>query len=291
MSLMKLDENYINQNYQPTAEELQEELKNHTASINYARMLDGKVAIITGASYGMGYDMARLYAQHGARLIVTARNLKKLENAAEQIRKEIPDADIYAFAADTTDVEKTAELFEFVKKNYGRLDILVNNAAVGGQWRSDTFPDDILDWCTEINLKGPLRYCREALKIMLPQHYGRIVNVSSVNAVRPLCGAVYSSTKGALNTFTISTAIRCVGTGVTCNALCPGFTLTPMGFQTTNNELAPAGQDMVPILRAKSVRNVPVFPMDQANLALFLGSDMSAGLTGQIIVCDNGQYL
>lgn len=292
MSLVNLDENLMNVSYQPSVEELQNELAQQAFSLDYSRMLAGKVCLVTGASYGIGYEISRLFAQHGARLIVVSRNSEKLESAAAKIREEVPDADIRVYAADTVDAQKTYALFELIEAEYGRLDVLVNNAATGGHWRVDTFPDDVLDRTVELNLKAPMRYAREALKLMLPRHYGRIINVSSANGVRPLCGAVYTSTKGGLNNFTVNTAIRCVGTGVTSNAICPGFTLTPLAFGTvTDGQGAPPDQANTSILMSKTVRNTPVFPIDQANLALFLASDMARGITGQIIVCDNGQYL
>lgn len=288
---MKLDEKNINVNYQPTPQEYEKAMAEYKLEINYARMLDKKVAIITGASYGIGYEIARVYAQHGARLIIVSRTLSKLDAAAEKIRKEFPDADIRTFAADVANKEKTYELFDMVKKEYGRLDILVNNAATGGQWRAETFTDEVLDFNLELNLKGPMRYCREALKIMLPQHYGRVINVGSVNSVRPLCGSVYAAAKGGLENFTLQAAIRCVGTGVTFNSLCPGFTLTPLAMGTVNGTQTPPEFDQVDIVKTRSQRNVPTFAINQAHLALFLGSDMAEAIQGQTIVCDNGQYL
>lgn len=294
---LRLDEHCINQSWQPVPADYAEAAKEEEAAqfnFNYSRMVDGKVCLITGASDGMGFTMAQLYARHGARLIITARKADKLEAAAEQIRKEVPGAEVETFACDITDNDATVKLFEMIKEKYGRLDTLVNNAGVGDQWRAETVPDNEIDWIVDTNLKAPMRYCREALKIMLPQNYGNIINVSSVNGVRPLCGSTYSSAKGGLNILTKSIAIRCTGTGVHVNALCPGFTVTPLSLRQEkqgDDALAPVGVDMIPILHTRSVRNVPTFPIDQANLALFLGSDMSRAITGQIIVCDNGQYI
>ena len=291
---LNLDEHNINISRQPSPAEYAEAAESEKIQLNYARLLDGKVCLITGASYGIGQAVANLYAKHGARLIITARNQTKLEVAADQIRTEIPNADVFAVASDVCDREATLKLFATIKEKYGRLDILINNAGYGDQWRAEEVPDEVMDYIVDFNLKGPIRFCREALKIMLPQHYGRIINVSSVNGVRPMCGSVYGATKGGLNLLTKSIAIRCVGTGVTCNSLCPGFTVTPLALAQErggDEALAPAGKDMIPILHTRTVRNTPTFPIDQANLALFLGSDMSRAVTGQFIVCDNGSYL
>jgi|GEM_PF-671330 len=298
--LKKLDEKHINQSWQPTVDDYraiapEEDKMNY--SFNYARMVDGKIALITGASDGMGYKMAELYAQHGAKVIMVARRAEKLENAAKEIKEHFDYAEVYAYPADVTDKEGTAKLFAWIMEKFGRLDVLVNNAGAGDPCIPDTTDDDIIDWYVKLNLEAPMRYCREALKIMLEQNYGHIVNVSSINATRPLCGAAYSAAKGGLNTWTKSVAIRCVGTNVNCNVVGPGFTVTPLSLNQESNATQTGeakkarSVDYLPILHVKSTRNVPTFCIDQANLALFLGSDLARCITGQIVNCDNGQYL
>ncbi len=298
--LKSLNENYINQSWQPTVDDYREiapgeDLMNY--SFNYSRMVDGKVTIITGASDGMGFKMAELYAQHGAKVIMIARREEKLNDAAQRIRDKFDYAEVYPYAADIMDPEKTKEVFAWVKEKFGRLDVLVNNAGAGDPCIPDTSDDELIDWYVDLNLKAPMRYTREALKIMLPQNYGHIVNIGSINGTRPLCGSVYSGAKGGLNTWTKSVAIRCVGTNINCNAVCPGFTVTPLSLNQESNatETGAAKKarsvDYLPILHVKSTRNVPTFPIDQAHAALFFGSDLARCITGQIVNVDNGQYL
>ncbi len=298
--LKNLNEKHINQSWQPTSDDYraiapQEEAWNLT--FNYSKVVDGKVALITGASYGMGAKMAELYAQHGAKTIMVARTPDKLEATAAEIRKLFDYAEVYTFAADIMDKQKTKELFAWIKDKFGRLDILVNNAGGGDPCTADTADEDIIDYYVEWNLKAPMRFCKEALNIMLEQNYGHIVNISSINGTRPLCGAVYSGAKGGINTWTKAIAIRCVGTGVNCNALGPGFTVTPAALNQEDNKTKTGAAavarsvDYLPILHTKSTRNVPTFCIDQAHLALFLGSDLARCITGQVINCDNGQYL
>lgn len=297
--LMSLNENYVNQSWQPNADhyrEIDPYENSLNFRINYAKLLDGKVCLITGGSYGMGYKMVEVYAMHGAKLIVTARNKEKLEAAMEEIRQNVPGADITPFVADAMKPEDTKAVFAFIKEKYGRLDVLVNNVGAGDPYIPDDFDEEGLNYFIDLNLKAPMRYCEEALQMMLPQNYGSIVNVSSINATRPLCGAVYSAAKGGLNVFTKDIAIRCVGTGVHANILGPGFTITPLSLKqetgkTETSNTAPKPCGYLPILHTKSVRNVPTFGVDQAHLALFLGSDLSRCITGQVINCDNGQYL
>lgn len=298
--LKSLNENYINQSWQPTVDDYkaiapEEDLMNY--SFNYSRMVDGKVTLITGASDGMGFKMAELYAQHGAKVIMTARRQNKLEAAAQKIREKIDYAEVYPYEADVMDPKKTEELFAWIKEKFGRLDVLVNNAGAGDPCIPETSDDELIDWYVDLNLKAPMRYTREALKIMLPQNYGHIVNIGSINGTRPLCGSVYSGAKGGLNTWTKSVAIRCVGTNINCNAVCPGFTVTPLSLNQESNatETGSAKKarsvDYLPILHKKSTRNVPTFPIDQAHAALFFGSDLARCITGQIVNVDNGQYL
>ena len=298
--LKSLNENYINQSWQPTVDDYREiapgeDLMNY--SFNYSRMVDGKVTIITGASDGMGFKMAELYAQHGAKVIMIARREEKLNDAAQRIRDKFDYAEVYPYAADIMDPEKTKEVFAWVKEKFGRLDVLVNNAGAGDPCIPDTSDDELIDWYVDLNLKAPMRYTLEALKIMLPQNYGHIVNIGSINGTRPLCGSVYSGAKGGLNTWTKSVAIRCVGTNINCNAVCPGFTVTPLSLNQESNatETGAAKKarsvDYLPILHKKSTRNVPTFPIDQAHAALFFGSDLARCITGQIVNVDNGQYL
>ena len=298
--LKSLNENYINQSWQPTVDDYREiapgeDLMNY--SFNYSRMVDGKVTIITGASDGMGFKMAELYAQHGAKVIMIARREEKLNDAAQRIRDKFDYAEVYPYAADIMDPEKTKEVFAWVKEKFGRLDVLVNNAGAGDPCIPDTSDDELIDWYVDLNLKAPMRYTREALKIMLPQNYGHIVNIGSINGTRPLCGSVYSGAKGGLNTWTKSVAIRCVGTNINCNAVCPGFTVTPLSLNQESNatETGAAKKarsvDYLPILHKKSTRNVPTFPIDQAHAALFFGSDLARCITGQIVNVDNGQDL
>ncbi len=253
------------------------------------KLLEGKTAIITGASRGIGLAIAELYAEEGANVVLTARGKKPLDQAVEGINNAGGKA--VGVVADVSSKTACKEVFAKAIAEFGQVDILVNNAGVGELWTIEAVTDEIIDETIDINLKGPLIYCREAVQHMLPRKSGVIINVSSVNGVRPMCGAAYCATKGGLNTLTENIAIRLVGTGVRCNALCPGSTITPMQINMEQERLAPEGKSMLPIVRARTIRTIPTQVMDQANVALFLASDLSAALQGQILVVDNGQYL
>ena len=253
------------------------------------KLLEGKTAIITGASRGIGLAIAELYAEEGANVVSTARGKEALDKAVEGIRNAGGKA--VGVVADVSSTTACKEVFTKAIEEFGQVDILVNNAGVGELWTIEAVTDEIIHETIDINLKGPLIYCREALQHMLPRKTGAIINVSSVNGVRPMCGAAYTASKGGLNVLTQNIAIRLVGTGVRCNALCPGFTVTPLSTTQEQGGLAPEGKSMLPILHTRTVRTVPTQVINQANVALFLASDLSAAVQGQILVVDNGQYL
>jgi NAD(P)-dependent dehydrogenase (short-subunit alcohol dehydrogenase family) len=253
------------------------------------KLLEGKTAIITGASYGIGKSIAALFSEHGANVVLTARGKKNLDDAVEEIKKAGGKA--IGVVANSSSVEACKEVFAKTISEFGQIDILVNNAAKGEIVAIEAVTDELLDEVVDTNFKGPIIYCREAVQYMLPRKSGVIINVSSVNGVRPMCGAVYSSTKGGLNTLTQNIAIRLVGTGVRINALCPGFTVTPASSAQERGETAPSDGSMIEILHSRTVRTVQSQAIEQAQIALFLASDLSSAVQGQILVADKGSFL
>ena len=206
------------------------------------QMLEGKVALITGASYGMGQTMAELFAEEGAAVALTARGREKLDSVVEGIREKGGRA--IGVTADVCSQEDTRRVFEETVKVFGTLDILINNAGIGEQKMIDETEDDWMLYVMNTNLGGPMRYIKEALKIFLPKNDGVIINISSVNGARPFCGATYTSTKGALNTLTKNVAMRLIDTNIRCNAVAPGATVTPAHLANKKGE-QPGGAKML----------------------------------------------
>lgn len=188
------------------------------------QMLQGKVAIITGASCGMGQTMAELFAKEGTAVVLTARGQEKLDQVVEGIRAKGGRA--IGVTADVCSSEDTKRVFKTALEAFGDVDILINNAGIGEQKIIDE-TDDWMLYVMNTNLGRPMRYIREALKIFLPKNDGVIINISSVNGTRPFCGATYTSTKGALNTLTKNVAMRPIDTNIRCNAVAPGAAVTP----------------------------------------------------------------
>ncbi len=254
-----------------------------------AKMLDGKIAIITGASYGMGTSMAELFSQEGAKLVLVARGKEKLDAEVEKIRAMGGQA--IGVVADTCSKEDTKRVFEECLKEYGDLDILINNAGIGEQVMVDECTEEWMLHVLDTNLVGPFRYISEALKIFMPKNEGVIINTSSVNGTRPFCGVSYTSSKGGLNTLTKNVAMRLIDTNIRINAIAPGSTITPAHL--TNKAGGQEGG-------AKMLQYSGHFvyfpgpecdPMDQAYACLYLASKMGRAVRGQVIQVCNGAFL
>ena len=254
-----------------------------------AKMLDGKVAIITGASYGMGRTMAELFAEEGASVVITARGKEKLDKVVKAINDRGGRA--VGVVADTCSTEDTKRVFETALREFGDVDILINNAGIGEQKLIDETDDEWMLYVMNTNLGGPMRYIREALKIFLPKNDGVIINISSVNGTRPFCGATYTSTKGALNTLTKNVAMRLIDTNIRCNAVAPGATITPAHLANKAGE-QPGGAEML-----KYSGHFVYFPgpeceaIDQAYACLYLASKMGRAVRGQALQVCNGAFL
>ncbi len=253
------------------------------------QMLEGKVAIITGASYGMGQTMAELFAEEGASVVLTARGRDRLDAVVEGIRAKGGKA--IGVAADVCSLEDTQRVFEETVSEFGDLDILINNAGIGEQKMIDETDDEWMLYVMNTNLGGPVRYIREALKIFMPKNDGVIINISSVNGSRPFCGAAYTSTKGALNTLTKNVAMRLVNTNIRCNAVAPGATVTPAHLANKAGE-QPGGAKML-----EYSGHYVYFPgpeceaIDQAYACLYLASKMGRAVRGQVLQVCNGAFL
>lgn len=253
------------------------------------QMLENKVAIVTGASYGMGSTIAEVFAEEGASVVLTARHQDKLDAVVNDLKSKGYRA--IGVVADTGSTEDTLRVFEETIKTFGDLDILVNNAGIGEQTIIDETTDEWMQHIMNVNLGGPMRYIRESLKYFLPKNDGVIINISSVNGIRPFCGATYTSTKGALNTLTKNVAMRLIDTNIRCNAVAPGATVTPAHLANKAGE-QPGGAKML-----EHSGHFVYFPgpecepIDQAYACLYLASKMGHHVKGQVLQVCNGAFL
>jgi NAD(P)-dependent dehydrogenase (short-subunit alcohol dehydrogenase family) len=188
--------------------------------------IEGKVAIVTGASKGIGYGLAGALAAAGAKVAVTARREKDVSGLTEEIRSSGGTAEAYAL--DVRSVEQIRAVFTKIAQDFGRIDILVNNAGLGEGMLAEDVTEEYWDDMIDVNLKGVFFCCQAAGKYMLEQGYGKIINVSSqVSIVGIPEGVAYCASKGGVNQLTKVLALEWSSRGVNINAVGPTFIYTP----------------------------------------------------------------
>lgn len=250
--------------------------------------LQGKTAVITGGNSGVGAATALLFANEGANVVISARRVAALEDVAERIREV--GGQVLAVPTDISKDEDCRALMKAAVDAFGEIDILVNNAGVldTGLKAIDKYLDGDLEKIMAINEQGTMQCIRAALAQM--KSGTSIVNVASVAGVNGGGGAAYVASKSAIIGITKHTAMLLADKAIRCNAVCPGTILTPM-----TASLNPAELDMGmmgAMSKHADIKGVsPCKPEDVANILLFLASDESKALTGQIIVSDFGSSL
>ena len=251
--------------------------------------LENKVAVITGGNSGVGEATAKLFAKEGARLVISARRVDKLDSVAEDIKAA--GGEVLAVGCDISKVDEVNSLIDAAVKQYGKIDILVNNAGVleEGLKPIDKVTDEDLDYVLNINTKGTIYCTRAAVNSMMESGGGAIVNVASIAGVAGNGGAAYVTSKSGILGLTSHTALRFAGQGIRCNAVCPGSIATPMLANATyeNQDKDMFGQ----MLKHSDMKVGICTPQDLANIIIFLASDESRAISGQKIVCDFGSNL
>lgn len=251
--------------------------------------LQDKVAIITGGNSGVGAATALLFAKEGAKVVITARRQPQLDEVAAKIREA--GGEVLPVVSDISKKGDADAVVAKAVEAYGKVDILVNNAGVleEGLKPIDRVNDDDLDRILDINTKGTMYCMRAATVEMSKTGNGSIVNVASVAGVMGCGGAAYVSSKAAIIGVTKHTALRFAGTGIRCNAVCPGTIVTPMvaGMNPANMDADMFGQ----MAKHSDLKVPPCMPEDVANILLFLASDESRAITGQALVTDFGGTL
>jgi len=244
--------------------------------------LKGRIALVTGASRGIGRAIAETLAEHGAELIVVSRKLEGLETVAAGIREKGGKAACFACnMGSLTDIDL---LYARIGEEYGRLDILVNNAATNPYFgEMATVDEGVWEKTLDVNLKGPFFMIQKAIPLMQVVGKGAVVNVSSVNGIRPAAfQGVYSITKGAMITMTQAFAKELSAHHIRVNALLPGFTDTKFSsVLMQNKEIYDMVVAQIPLKRHAD-------PIEMVGAVLYLVSDAASYTTGACIQCDGG---
>lgn len=250
-------------------------------------MLEGRTAIVTGASRGIGRAIAELFAEEGAHVVLTARGEKQLDAVVAAIVDAGGSA--IGVTADSTDPNAPTLVFERAVAEFGQVDIMVNNAGSGDMVAIEEATDEHFAQIVDLNLTGVFRFSREAVRHFIPRNEGRLINVSSVNGTLPICGVAYTSTKGAVNTLTKNIAIRLSSSNIRANLIAPGVADTDAAAAWAAGEQE-GGDVMLEFSDKYTNTSVPMTePRDQAYAALYLASEMGRAVAGQIIQVDNGQ--
>jgi len=244
--------------------------------------LSGKIAIVTGASRGIGAEIARLLAAHGAHTIVSSRKQADCQVVVDEIVAAGGSAT--AVACHIGELEQIEALFAHVKRQHGRLDVLINNAATNPYFGPITETDPaIFQKTVDVNIRGYFYMCSHGARLMARNGGGAIVNVASVNGVVPgFQQGIYSITKAAVISMTKAFAVECAEAGVRCNALLPGLTDTKFASVLVNT----------PTILRQALAHVPMRrvaqPSEMAGAALYLASSASSYTTGAALNVDGG---
>jgi NAD(P)-dependent dehydrogenase (short-subunit alcohol dehydrogenase family) len=243
--------------------------------------LKGKVAVVTGASMGIGYGLAKALANAGATVVATARHMKELQSLVEEITREGGEA--LAISLDVTDVKDIEEVMKEVQHKFGSIDILVNNAGLGANHLAVEVTEEDWDLMMDVNLKGLFFCCQAAGKIMLQQGCGKIVNISSQASVVGIKEhAVYCASKGGVNQLTRVLALEWSSKGVNVNAVAPTFTYTPGTAERLDDPSYLKGVvDRIPIGRVAEIKDV-------AGAVIYLASPAGDMVTGTVLLIDGG---
>ena len=255
------------------------------------QVLKDRIAIVTGASRGLGEGIARAFAEEGATVALFSRDMQRLKKQVSDLKMLGQEAE--AFPVDVADVEQVNRAVEKVVSQYGRVDILVNNAGIAPSMPFVDMPDEVRDDVIDVNIKGVWNCTRAVIPLMLKQRYGKVINISSVTG--PLVSGrgmtAYAASKGAVSAFTRTLALEVAEYGINVNAICPGSFDTPMfrsvarprGWDSEDEYVKHVGKE-VPLGRLGTIE-------EMGDLAVFLASDKSKYITGVEIVIDGGNII
>ena len=243
------------------------------------KLLEGKVALITGATRGIGKGIAEIFAQHGAKVAFTyagsVEKAKELETALSSVTQ------IKGYQSDASDYDAAQKLVEEVMAEFGQIDILVNNAGITKDNLLMRMSKDDWDTIIKVNLDSVFNLTKAVIKPMMKAKSGSIINMTSVVGVKGNAGqANYAASKAGVIGFTKSVALELGSRNIRCNAIAPGFIETEM-TAALDEKTVQNWRDGIPLKRGGQ-------PADVANACVFFGSEMSSYISGQVLNVDGG---
>jgi len=242
----------------------------------------GQVGVVTGGTRGIGKAIAEGLAKNGVNLVIAGRNLDAANETAAAL--SVRGVKALGIKLDVSNTEEVEKLFEEIRKELHRIDILINNAGITKDGLLLRMREEAWDSVLDVNLKGAFLCSREAIKDMAKQRYGRIVNITSVAAFMGNPGqANYSASKAGIVGFTKTVAREYANRGITVNAVAPGFIQTVM-TDVLHDKVKEEMKRLIPLGRFGTVEDV-------ANAVIFLASPDSGYITGQVIHVNGGMYM
>lgn len=246
--------------------------------------LKNKSIVVTGASSGMGKAIVELFAKEGANVIAVARRKERLESLADSLKDS--GGRVVPFAGDISDQDSVEKAIDLAVKEFGRLDVLVNNAGI----MDDMSPigdvkNEKIDQVFQVNVFGPMYAMRKAVQVFLEQgNAGNIINVASLGAMRTVAGAVYNASKAAMISLTKNTAFMYLPNGIRCNAIAPGGIATEISTSMGMPNMEGYGR----VKKILEAAPEPGTSEQIASVALFLASEDSSYVNGDVLVVDGG---
>ncbi|MDT0685650.1 3-oxoacyl-[acyl-carrier-protein] reductase [Autumnicola psychrophila] len=244
------------------------------------KLLEGKNTIITGGSRGIGRGIAKVFAEHGANVAFTYASSAR---AAEELEKELSGMGIKAkgYKSNAASFEEAQELIKSVAEDFGAIDVLVNNAGITKDNLLMRMSEEDFDQVIEVNLKSIFNMTKAIQRTMLKQRSGSIINMSSVVGVKGNAGqANYAASKAGIIGFSKSMALELGSRNIRTNIIAPGFIETEM-TEKLDEKTVEGWRDSIPLKRGGT-------PEDIANACVFLGSDLSTYVTGQVLHVNGG---
>ena len=241
--------------------------------------LSDKVALITGASGGIGMSIVKKMKQCGAKLIISGTRQNVLNDLASELGN-----DVKTIITDLNNKDDVLNLAKKAEASFGHIDILINNAGITADNLFLRMKDDEWDQVINVNLSAPMRLTRQVIKGMLKRRYGRVIFISSVVGYSGNAGqSNYAASKSALVGFTKSIALEVASRGITCNLIAPGFISTPMTDKLSDDQ------------KKKIVENIPVNRLgkvdDISNGCVYLASDEAGFITGTTLHINGGMSM
>ncbi|WP_339163982.1 3-hydroxybutyrate dehydrogenase [Siminovitchia sp. FSL H7-0308] len=250
-----------------------------------------QIVFLTGAARGIGYEVGKVFAENGATVILSDLHEGHAKMAATKLKEQ--GLNVFGISCNVSNEEDIEQALKNTVDEFGRLDVLMNNAGLQHVSFIEDFPTEKFEQMLKVMVTGPFIAIKHALPVMKKQKFGRIINMSSINGLVGFSGkAAYNSAKHGVIGLTKVAALEAAEYGVTVNALCPGYIDTPL----VRNQLSDLAKTRnIPVNKVLEEVIYPLVPQKRlldvseiAEYALFLASDAAKGITGQAIVIDGG---